>query len=98
MHPEIAQLFAGAARRSHADGVASPGLRIVEAPPPEDPPIPQPDPRGEARRLQLVEIDARRHLVLVLDSHRRRADALAAINRDEGDERFDVQERAPQIP
>lgn len=98
MHPEIAQLLAGAARRSPSDGVASPELRIVEPPPTDDAPLAQSDRQGEARRLQFVEIDAWRHLVLVLDSHRRRSDAIAAISRDERGERLHAQQPLLQIP
>ena len=96
LHPEIAQLFAGAANRPPPDGVVSPEFRIVEGPPARA--EPRRDSPGEAERLEVVRIDARRHLSLVLDSHRRRADALAAINRVDGDESHCVREPPPSTP
>jgi hypothetical protein len=53
---------------------------------------------AEAERLQVVGIDARRHLVLLLDSHRRRAHALAAINRDDAANTFCGLEPPPGFP
>lgn len=97
LHPEIAQLFAGTANRPPPDGAVTPELRIVEGPPARAP-EPQPDSPGEAERLDVVRIDARRHLSLVLDSHRRRADALAAINRVGGNESHCVREPLSPTP
>jgi hypothetical protein len=97
LHPEIEQLFAAAASRPPPGGAVTPELRIVEGIP-ADAPAPQPDSPGETERLEVVRIDARRHLSLVLDSHRRRADALAAINRVDGDESHCVREPPSPTP
>lgn len=92
MHREIAQLFEGTPHRPPSDLEVSLELCVVQPPPDDDSPPPQPDSPIEAERLDVVSLDARRHLILVLDSHRRRADALAAIDRDDRGERFCVRE------
>ena len=98
MHPEIAQLFAGTKNRPPPDRGVVLELCVVQPPPDEDSQHTQPDTSAEAERLQVVRIDARRHLILVLDSHRRRADALAAIYRDGGPDSFAVREFPSPIP
>src|SRR5688500_3149874 len=84
MHPEIGPRVTDPTNRPQPHGTGSPELRIIRSPADDTVATTQPDFRADAERLRVVAMDPRRHLLLVLDSHRRRADALAAINRENG--------------